>query len=200
MKVKYVIILLTFFFCFSFSIFADDNLALHSPQVVTRESMFRDKRGFKYGTSMQLEYNLIQMESSNNADLFFHQMQIEQDFFIGYNFNGWSAMYIKTGFNVDVVSTNSGLYTLKNRFSVYGKLGPRFYISKWLFLDSAFVVGRSMYRSNWNHYTTLGCDIALGFDILATKRLTISLQPLFAYRRTSYSNEFVFGVVYAIEA
>lgn len=194
------ICLILIFLGVHFIVYADDDLPLYSPQKQTISNKFKDMSGFKFGASLTLKYNIITMETSNNNSLLFHQMQIDEDVFIGYNFNGYIALYLKSSFQNDLVSTNSGLRKIDNRFGIYGKIGPRFYLTRWCSIEPDFVFGANMYRSNWNYYNVIGADLLINFDVLRTKNITMSLSPTFMYRRTSYSNEYSLGVMYTIEA
>lgn len=197
---KKVVLILVILVSVTTGAFANESDQLYTPQVQTRDSVFKERIGLYYGFEFSLNYNAAVAEKENSDALLFHQLQTDQALTLGYSFNGWASLYFTSGFKTDLASTNNGVITMNNRFNIYWKLGPRFYITKMIFVQCDFVTGLSYDMTNWNYYLTLGADARLGIEVYRSKMFNMSLQPIFEYKRGSYTNEFAIGCLFAIEA
>lgn len=158
-------------------------------------------KGFHFLLDIAPKFNYIEMISNNDENdssnidvLKYAQCQIDVDLIGEYMFNEWAGLNIKLSLSFDAATTKYMFTEFRNRYSLYSKIGPRFYLCSFVFVDVDFVVGRAAYFSNGASYMMLGCDASVGFEIVRLPFFTFALRPSFSYRRGSYSNEFAAGM------
>ena len=157
------------------------------------------KRGFHFLLDVAPKFNYIEMQEKNEADgesekLKFAQFQIDVDLTGNYMFNEWAGLNVRLSAGFDVITSSYLYYEFIDRYSLYTKIGPRFYLADFVYFDADFVIGRTAYYSTGAYYMSLGADASFGFELVQMPFFTLALRPVFSYRRGSYSNEFQGGI------